>query len=366
MGRVSVKLRQREVKDGRKSLYLDIYHNGERKTEALGLYLIPEKGREEKRKNKATMAEAELRKGIKLQEIQEDGGRIREEKITIIQHFERHGESKQMEWGLSRYYQWQNFLSYLRKYVGKKEPPQLSKVTAEFIEGFKLFLLQMPSRKGGTLSHRTVALFYNGFLGELRKVGNEGRMPKVNFRYIKNMPIRETQRQYLTVEELKRLEKTPCDHPVRKIFLFSYLTGLRSSDVKKLRWEDLYLEGGRIRCAIRQQKTGGVEYLYFSKQVEKIIGDFKGKKGLIFEGKGLHQQILNKKLAIWVEAAGINKKITMHCARHTFVAHLLRNGTDFYTVSKLLGHRNIQTTLVYAKFMDEKRREAIDSLPEIL
>ena len=67
----------------------------------------------------------------------------------------------------------------------------------------------------------------------------------------------------------------------------------------------------------------------------------------------------------WVENAGINKHITWHCARHTFATLNLTYGTDIYTVSKLLGHRDIRTTQVYAKLIDKKKVEAINKLPVI-
>ena len=70
----------------------------------------------------------------------------------------------------------------------------------------------------------------------------------------------------------------------------------------------------------------------------------------------------NNLLAKWVQKAGINKKITFHCFRHTYATLQLTHGTDIYTVSKMLGHRNISTTQVYAKIVDEKKREAANKI----
>jgi len=61
-------------------------------------------------------------------------------------------------------------------------------------------------------------------------------------------------------------------------------------------------------------------------------------------------------------SAGITKNITFHCARHTFAVSLLSKNVDIYTVSKLLGHRELATTQIYAKVMDQKKEEAVDLL----
>lgn len=64
----------------------------------------------------------------------------------------------------------------------------------------------------------------------------------------------------------------------------------------------------------------------------------------------------------WIADAGISRKITFHCFRHTFATLQMTFGTDIYTVSKLLGHKNLQTTQIYAKIIDEKKREAVNKI----
>ena len=71
------------------------------------------------------------------------------------------------------------------------------------------------------------------------------------------------------------------------------------------------------------------------------------------------------KLQQWMMRAGISKTITFHCARHTYATLHLTNGTDIYTVSKLLGHRELKTTQVYAKVIDDKKIEATNAIPKL-
>ena len=71
---------------------------------------------------------------------------------------------------------------------------------------------------------------------------------------------------------------------------------------------------------------------------------------------------ISRPLKKWLETAGITKKITFHCFRHTFATLQLSNGTDIYTVSKMLGHTNVKTTQIYAKVVDEKKEKAANAI----
>jgi len=57
--------------------------------------------------------------------------------------------------------------------------------------------------------------------------------------------------------------------------------------------------------------------------------------------------------------------VLFHLRRHTFAVLQLSLGTEIYTLSKLLGHRELKTTQVYAQIMDEKKREAVNRIPEL-
>lgn len=151
------------------------------------------------------------------------------------------------------------------------------------------------------------------------------------------------------------------------MFLFSCFTGLRYSDVRELRWKDVEYMNGRQRIIVRQKKTRSQVYLELNAQAVELMGARGNNEDCIFGSWGESPMTANNQLGRWVLSAGIHKHITFHCARHTFATMLLTlDVADIYTVSKMLGHTNVSTTQIYAKIVDSKRQEAVDSIPQLL
>jgi integrase len=176
----------------------------------------------------------------------------------------------------------------------------------------------------------------------------------------------ESQREYLTFEELERLFKTDCVLPVLKsAALFSALTGLRWSDIMRLTWGQIQFSE-KTGCVLRftQQKTKRIETLPIPVKAVALLGEKQPLNNLIFNDLA-YSTYTNVKLRDWLLNAGIHKQITFHCFRHTFATLQLTYGTDIYTVSKLLGHKDLKTTQLYAKVVDKKKTDAaslMDSL----
>jgi integrase len=144
--------------------------------------------------------------------------------------------------------------------------------------------------------------------------------------------------------------------------LFSAITGLRFSDIHKLVWNEVqYSELDGYFIQYRQKKTKGVEVLPISEQAFSLLGERKEPVEKVFDGLN-YSAYLNRHLKQWVLKAGISKHITFHCFRHTYATLQLSQGTDIYTVSKMLGHRELKTTQIYAKIIDKTKREAADKI----
>lgn len=98
-----------------------------------------------------------------------------------------------------------------------------------------------------------------------------------------------------------------------------------------------------------------------SPQAYNLCGERK-KDGELLVFAGLPDPSwISRPLERWVKASGITKHITFHCSRHTYATLQLANGTDIYTVSKMLGHTNVKTTQIYAKVIDKKKDEATEA-----
>ena len=161
---------------------------------------------------------------------------------------------------------------------------------------------------------------------------------------------------FLTLDELRTMVATAAPEDIKNPFLFCCFTGLRFSDVKALRWENI--ENGVI--ILRMKKTREIVRVPISENARRFLPEAQ-EKGLVFKIGPLNT--LTRGLKAWAKEAGIKKDLHFHMSRHTFGTLALENGADIYTVSKLLGHRNVETTQIYAKVLDEGRKKAVDAIP---
>ena len=257
---------------------------------------------------------------------------------------------------------WERAIDFLISYEGSEIP--FSKIDIKFCEDFKAFLLNAPrgGNKNGILSQNSASTYFSVFKAALKQAFIDGYFTTDIAAKIKSIPSEESRREYLTIDELNTLVATPCENDVlKRAALFSALTGLRHSDIQKLKWNEINMDNGQPRINFTQKKTKGVEYMPISQQALEICGEPKSPNDLVFENL-TNPAWINRPLKTWVAKAGINKNITFHCFRHTFATLQLSSGTDIYTVSKMLGHTNVKTTQVYAKVIDEKKNKAAEAI----
>lgn len=373
-----IRIRQKELANGNISLYLDIYIGGKRKYEFLKLYLIPEKTREDKEKNRQTMQLANSIKSKRIVEYQncEFGFKSNYKLDTLFFDYyramceKRHGNPESRgNWG-----NWYSCLHHLMKYE-KNERITFADITPEWVQGFRDYLDNEAVAwshdyrkriKDKPLARNSKLSYFNKLRACLNQAFEDRIIPINPCRGVERFRPEEGTRMYLTIDEVRLLAQTECEYPrIKDAFLFSCMTGLRRSDILRLKWGDIHKQGDFTRIIFRQKKTEGQEYLDITPQAAQLMGDPKGINDPIFED--IHSpSCTNKAVQEWVLNAGIHKKISFHCARHTFATMMLDLGTDIYTVSKLLGHRDLSTTQIYVKVLDKNKQKAVSNIPDIL
>ena len=257
---------------------------------------------------------------------------------------------------------WRRVHELLKLFTGDYLP--FSKIDNRLAEEFRVFLLSAPcgGTKSGTISRNTASTYFSIFKAALKQAFVDGYLTVDLSAKIKGIQEQESRREYLTVEELNILAATPCERDVlKRAALFSALTGLRHCDIQKLQWKEIQIDGNQARLNFTQQKTKGVEYMPISKQALQLCGEPGKPNQLVFEDLP-DPSWISRPLKKWIETAGITKKITFHCFRHSYATLQLSSGTDIYTVSKMLGHTNVKTTQIYAKVVDEKKNKAAQAI----
>jgi integrase len=237
-------------------------------------------------------------------------------------------------------------------------------ITEKFCNGFRDYLQTAKNisknKNESQISKSTASLYFSVFKTVLKGAYKAGHFTTYLNDKLGSLPKDQSRRNYLTLDELNTLAATSCAVPIlKRASLFSALTGLRFSDIEKLTWSEVEATNDSHVLMFIQKKTGGIETLPISKQAVDLLGDRSQSKpfeGLVYDA---HKSMIIKN---WIKSAGITKKITFHCFRHTFATLQLSAGTDIFTVSKLLGHRDLKTTQIYAHVMDEKKREAVNRI----
>jgi integrase len=374
---MKVHLRQRkQTKDGSISLFLEIYKgtttssDGKVKNlrdyEYLNLYLIDKaKTPIDKQHNKDTLQLAESIKAKRELEIKNGLYGFTndfKQSTNFIDYFKDQTEKRLQS--LGNYGNWDSALKHLIKFAGTKV--SFREIDQTFCENFRDYLKNTAKKTSGQpLSSSSVSSYFNKFRACLKEAVKKKIILSNPATDVSNPRVIENIRQYLSLDELKAIVKAECRYDVlKRAFIFSCLTGLRWSDIQNLKWSELQKTNEGWRITFHQQKTKGLQYLDISEQARGYLGEQGNPNERVFIGLN-YSSYMNVELSKWMMRAGITKDITFHCARHTFAVLQLTLGTEIFTLSKLLGHSELKTTQIYAKIIDEKKREAVNKIPNI-
>ena len=348
---MAIKLRLRKGKDGKLKPLLDIHHLGKRWTEFLPLL--------EYKENPKTLSEK-----IEQREKKEILARIVKERELQLLYGEY--EVKQ------KYNNKVDFFEYVDEYINNyPNKGDLRTYTSMrlhlklFVKKPKLyafeideaFLRRFVKHLETNLNYETPSDYFKK-LKKILKLAVKQNIFKSNpAEDIRLKTPRTQEKEILSPDEIKLLKESRCcNNQVKSAFLFAYFTGLRYIDIKRLKWKNIVADN----LTITQSKTGipveipihpsAMELLNIRKSPDEFVFILPSHTGCL---KGIRN---------WVKAAGIEKHITFHCARHSVGSQLIANGIDLSTTSRLLGHTSVKTTMRYVRTSQILKEKAINTL----
>lgn len=373
-----VRLREKTLSDGRRSLYLDIYYRGRRRYEFLKLHFVPELTPEDREQNRQTRIIAERKKAERIVALQNLDAEYRERELMSEMSLTRWlaiEESQSSEkLSDSTVALRKRVHTIVNQYLMSISRPDLAmfEIDKTFCRGFIAYLRTVTNaltNDSRPISQNTQQNYQKTFIASINHAVREGYMNRNPFDEIpvsERIVKKDSTREFLTIEETKRLLSTPCRREdVRQAFMFAIFTGLRISDVRLLcpRHIKQSPDAKSEYIDIEMKKTGDHVVVPLAQEARLFLPEPIDDDTPFFTLPT--NATVSYTIREWMQAAEIDKHITFHSSRHTFATTLLTLGADLYVTSKLLGHRNIQTTEIYAKVVDEKKIESVYLLDDM-
>ena len=246
----------------------------------------------------------------------------------------------------------------------------LKKLNYAFIIDYEQYIrtyrpaTRMGCANNGTMKHMERLIKMSRLAVKLEWLDKD---PFINFK----LRFEKTERQFLTEQELKRIEETNfkelSTQKIKDLFVFACYTGLSFIDVQELKADHLVIGmDGNDWLYTKRTKTDEPLKIPLLPKAKEIIDTYKDGPSLFEIGSLLpmySNQMFNRTLRDISKACGIRKKVSFHVARHTFsTAITLSNGVLIETVSKLLGHTKLSTTQIYARVVEKKVGEDMQNL----
>jgi site-specific recombinase XerD len=175
--------------------------------------------------------------------------------------------------------------------------------------------------------------------------------------------------RFLSEEECQKL-LAASDEFLRPIFFTFLSTGMRKSELENLEWEDVDFDRRKIRIRVKDNwspKSNEREIPMNDGLVEVLRRQTQKTNGSRFvfpdeAGGSIYKNRLRKRLMTLTKKLGFGEITQVHALRHTFASHLVMKGVDLATIKKLMGHSDIDTTMIYSHLTDKHVDEAVDKL----
>ncbi|MBU1061239.1 MAG: tyrosine-type recombinase/integrase [Candidatus Omnitrophica bacterium] len=174
--------------------------------------------------------------------------------------------------------------------------------------------------------------------------------------------------RFLTTEECEKLLNN-CGEWLYPIFYTFLNTGLRKSELENLEWSDIDFSRKKIKVSIKEDwspKTNERE-IPISNGLYPLLKEHKNKSesNYVFpgeDGKKIFKNRLLKRIKTLAKKIELGDNVGVHTLRHTFASHLVMKGVDLATIKQLLGHSDIETTMIYSHLTNDHVDKAVDKL----
>lgn len=268
----------------------------------------------------------------------------------------------------NKYYRLCRYLREYTKQEYKKDDIRLSAVSYGYLDGFNTYL-QTAHRCHHNGAVNILECLRNFMLYCLRNEWIE----KNPFKNYKLKEVAPPPKEHLSKKEIELLMEKPMPdlrlENVRDIFVFCCLTGLAFADVKELKREHLTTdEQGNMWIRKPREKTAIMSTIPLLKQPKAILQKYAFDLHCIESGKLLpvpSNQKMNAYMSEIATICGLNKKLTTHCARHTFACLAVEYGMPIDVLAKILGHSNTNMTRHYAKFSEQLIGREMQKIGEV-
>ncbi|MFC4633360.1 tyrosine-type recombinase/integrase [Dokdonia ponticola] len=370
----NVTVRKKKLANNKLSLYLDYSSpiispktGKPTRREFLKLQIFAEpKDITEKTHNRKTIEFAEIIRAKRLLQWRDKEFGLKENvhlNVSFVTFYDTIVEERLNIGSYSNYLAWRASLNYFKTFI--QGDIQTNQLNENHVRQYRIFLLttnNLRVKAKQKLSINTASSYYKHFIAVLKKAHMRNLLPKDLSEKAEYIKEEQTHREYLTEAELGLLWKTEIKiEKVKHLAFFAALTGLRFSDIINLNWENIFNDKHQgYYIKLREQKTSNINNHPISNTAYKLLEIQGTTKGQVFVNIKYTQ--VTRPLKDWIERSGINKKISFHNFRHSYATLQLANGTDIYTVSKLLGHKNVSTTQIYTKVMDKNKIEAANRI----
>lgn len=347
---MSVQLRNRILKSGAKSYYLDIHHEGKRWREFLKISIS---SKDPKRAELKRLVD-EKRAQRELELLSENSDRIPDHFKNI--RFEVFSDAFIKDYQKADIRVIISSVNHFKNFI-KRPSLKVSAINEDMMHRFMEYLNSHPD-----LSGHTPHTYYSRFKRVLKAAKRKKiikEMPTDDVRWKSNNK-QNKKREIVTFDELQLLSNTYCGNDeVKKAFIFACYTGIGEAEARTLTWGELL----NSKLGINRKKTGSEIDTPLSPSILAIAGKAGEKDELVFGIGKISIKAVNKNLKNWVARAKIEKNITFYSARHSFAVMLLNTGANLKTVADLMGHSNIATTAKYLNYIADNKKEAINKLP---